>query len=44
MADQAKGGLGNYPPARCFLGGMPHTMAAARQESAANHPLMAWVA
>jgi hypothetical protein len=27
MADQAKGGLGNYPTARCLLGGMPRTMA-----------------
>src|SRR4051794_7396595 len=26
MADQAKGGLGNYPTARCILGGMPRTM------------------
>src|SRR5882757_1539916 len=32
MADQAKGGLGNYPPARCFLGGMPRTMSPTRQE------------
>jgi hypothetical protein len=32
MADQAKGGLGNYPPARCILGGMPRTMASPRQE------------
>jgi hypothetical protein len=32
MADQAKGGLGNYPSARCVLGGMPRTMAALRQE------------
>jgi hypothetical protein len=27
MADQAQGGLGNYPTARCQLGGMPRTMA-----------------
>jgi hypothetical protein len=27
MADQAKGGLGNYPTATCHLGGMPRTMA-----------------
>jgi hypothetical protein len=27
MADQAKGGLGNYPTAQCHLGGMPRTMA-----------------
>jgi hypothetical protein len=27
MADQARGGLGNYPTARCLLGGMPRTMA-----------------
>src|ERR1700724_4055792 len=32
MADQAKGGLGNYPSARCILGGMPRTMAALRKE------------
>ena len=32
MADQAKGGLGNYPPARCILGGMPRAMSATRQE------------
>jgi hypothetical protein len=32
MADQDKGGLGNYPPARCILGGMPRAMAAPRQE------------
>jgi hypothetical protein len=32
MADQAKGGLGNYPSARCILGGMPRTMAALREE------------
>jgi hypothetical protein len=32
MADQAKGGLGNYPPAQCILGGMPRAMAATRQE------------
>jgi hypothetical protein len=32
MADQAKGGLGNYPSARCILGGMPRTMSAVRQE------------
>jgi hypothetical protein len=32
MADQAKGGLGNYPTARCQLGGMPRTMAGTRQE------------
>jgi hypothetical protein len=31
MADQAKGGLGNYPPARCILGGMPRVMASPRQ-------------
>ncbi len=27
MADQAKGGLGNYPSARCLPGGMPRIMA-----------------
>jgi len=27
LADQAKGGLGNYPTAQCHLGGMPRTMA-----------------
>jgi hypothetical protein len=32
MADQAEGGLGNYPTARCQLGGMPRTMAGTRQE------------
>jgi hypothetical protein len=32
MADQAKGGLGNYPSARCILGGMPRTMSPTRQE------------
>src|ERR1700731_1250624 len=32
MADQAKGGLGNYPSARCILGGMPRTMSSPRQE------------
>jgi hypothetical protein len=32
MADQAKGGLGNYPPARCILGGMPRATSATRQE------------
>ena len=26
MADQAKGGLGNFPTARCFPAGMPHMM------------------
>ena len=26
MADQAKGGLGNYPPALCYPGGMPRMM------------------
>src|SRR5262245_33987376 len=28
MADQAKGGIGNYPTARCLPGGMPRMMAA----------------
>jgi hypothetical protein len=32
MTDQAKGGLGNYPSARCILGGMPRTMSPTRQE------------
>jgi hypothetical protein len=32
MADQAKGGLGNYPPARCILGGLPRSMSVPRQE------------
>src|SRR6266849_3546132 len=32
MADQAKGGRGNYPTSRCIIGGMPRMMAAARQE------------
>jgi hypothetical protein len=32
MADQASGGLGNYPTARCLPGGMPRMMASPRQE------------
>ncbi len=32
MGDQALGGLGNYPTARCLPGGMPRMMAAPRQE------------
>src|ERR1019366_4799808 len=32
MADQARGGLGNYPTARCMPGGMPRMMASPRQE------------
>src|SRR6202163_2606529 len=32
MADQAKGGLGNYPSARCLPGRMPRMMASPRQE------------
>jgi hypothetical protein len=32
MADQANGGLGNYPSARCLPGGMPHMMAIPTQE------------
>jgi hypothetical protein len=32
MADQAKGGLGNYPTARCIIGGMPRTTASTNQE------------
>jgi hypothetical protein len=32
MADQAKGGLGNYPTARCLPGGMPRMMATQSQE------------
>jgi len=32
MADQAKGGLGNNPTARCIPGGMPRMMAAPRME------------
>jgi hypothetical protein len=32
MADQAKGGLGNYPTARCLPGGMPRMMASPVQE------------
>src|SRR5437588_7633216 len=32
MADQARGGLGNYPTARCLPGGMPRMMAAPVQE------------
>src|SRR5882757_6728973 len=30
MADQAKGGLANYPTARCLPGGMPRMMASPR--------------
>jgi hypothetical protein len=32
MADQAKGGLGNYPTARCLPGGMPRMMTFSTQE------------
>ena len=32
MADQAKGGLGNNPPAWCLPGGMPRMMVATTQE------------
>jgi hypothetical protein len=32
MADQAKGGLGNYPTARCLPGGMPRMTATQAQE------------
>jgi len=32
MADQAKGGLGNYPTAQCLPGGMPRMMASPTQE------------
>jgi hypothetical protein len=32
MAEQAKGGLGNYPTARCLPGGMPRMMATNAQE------------
>jgi hypothetical protein len=32
MADQARGGLGNYPTARCLPGGMPRMMASPTQE------------
>jgi hypothetical protein len=32
MADQAKGGLGNYPTARCLPSGMPRVMALPVQE------------
>jgi hypothetical protein len=32
MADQASGGLGNYPSARCLPGGMPRMMASPTQE------------
>ncbi len=32
MADQANGGLGNYPTSWCLPGGMPRMMAAGRQE------------
>jgi len=32
MADQARGGIGNYPTARCIPGGMPRMMASPVQE------------
>jgi hypothetical protein len=32
MAEQAQGGLGNYPPARCIPGGMPRMMSLPLQE------------
>jgi len=32
MADQKTGGIGNYPSARCMLGGMPRIMSPTRQE------------
>jgi hypothetical protein len=32
MADQTKGGLGNYPSAHCILGGMPRIMSPSAQE------------
>src|SRR5215470_7692451 len=32
MADQATGGLGNYPTARCLPSGMPRMMASEAQE------------
>jgi hypothetical protein len=32
MADQAEGGIGNYPTARCLPGGMPRMMSAPAQE------------
>jgi hypothetical protein len=32
MADQANGGLGNYPTSRCYIGGMPRTMSPSMQE------------
>jgi hypothetical protein len=32
MADQAQGGIGNYPTARCLPGGMPRMMAGPTQE------------
>jgi hypothetical protein len=32
MADQAKGGIGNYPTARCLPGGMPRMTASQAQE------------
>jgi hypothetical protein len=32
MADQARGGLGNYPTAKCYLAGMPRTMSPSMQE------------
>ncbi|HEY7300625.1 MAG TPA: hypothetical protein VH684_22230 [Xanthobacteraceae bacterium] len=32
LADQAEGGLGNYPSAHCILGGMPRVMSPTNQE------------
>ena len=32
MAEQARGGIGNYPTARCLPGGMPRMAAAQAQE------------
>src|SRR3954470_7118495 len=32
MADQARGGVGNYPSGQCLPGGMPRTMGATRLE------------
>src|SRR5262245_33536501 len=32
MADQARGGLGNYPTAKCYPGGMPRMMSVGEYE------------
>ena len=46
MADQAKGGLGNYPTARCLPSGMPRIMSseARRNTSLRRRPPIFWSA